>query len=150
MFLIGCSQESLNDETSNQKTTDEIEESTPTPLKVLNINDLHGRSKTDCGITLWTVPNGETWKLTWNSPYKDGQIVPSYDLRVFGGVYIGERIGGRTLVHRSLVAEDDGDGKMLDVVAGQDKASTIWLYEGSSFYTANEKINAAITIYVFK
>jgi hypothetical protein len=33
----------------------------------------------------FVVPDNETWRLTWISPYTHGQIVPAYDVRIVGG-----------------------------------------------------------------
>ena len=33
----------------------------------------------------YVVPAGETWRLSWSSPYLPGDICPAYDVRLFSG-----------------------------------------------------------------
>ena len=87
------------------------------------------------------VPEGEIWKLTWESPYQSGEITPAYDVRVLGQAYTSRDRG------TALSAYSSGAGcGLLDVGAGKQPA-VIWVGENTEFYIANCLIKVNIEAY---
>jgi hypothetical protein len=89
----------------------------------------------------FVVPAGETWKLIWNSPYKSGDVTPSYDVRIkAGSALIGEK--GATQV-TAFSTKNDG---LLDISATKLK-SIIWLDAGTKFEIANDLLKIKVDVY---
>lgn len=89
----------------------------------------------------YKVPEDEIWKLSWNSPYKQGEISPAYDVRVLGQCFTTREMGTRINSFSSRP-----DERLLDVHAGTVSAE-IWISSNTEFYLANECIQVSIEAY---
>ena len=88
----------------------------------------------------FVVPAGETWCLRWHSPYRSGDICPSYDVRVFNG---GTRFGPRGELQAQPFAPGVSTPAPLDVSETKGEA-TIWLAAGTRFSTANDLLKIEV------
>jgi hypothetical protein len=91
----------------------------------------------------FVVPAGETWRLSWKSPYQPGDIHPGYDVRVIqGDASLGETRG---ICAR---AYDWRPGKtgLLDLWAAHGEA-VAWLEPGTKFTTANELLQIEASVF---
>lgn len=90
----------------------------------------------------YVVPKGEQWELTWKTPYKPGQVVPAYDVRIKGGVPISMNRSRAFQVSASS-PEDDG---LLDISAIR-KEADIRLPPGTEFEIASDLLKIQVAVY---
>lgn len=91
----------------------------------------------------FVVPANARWRLTWSSPYHEGDICPGYDVRVEeGSAFVGEHgeVQGQ--------AFDDTPGRsgILDLSAANGKA-VAWLEPGTRFGIANELLKIEVSAF---
>lgn len=88
----------------------------------------------------YSVPKGETWRLSWKSPYHSFEIVPAYDIRVINGsAYLGPAGG----IQANAFNGHPGKTGRLDLSAVND-AAIVWLQEGTRFSVANERLEIKV------
>ena len=115
---------------------------TQKPLRPVGAFALKTFRKGDYDLDYY-VPAGVIWKLTWWSPYPGEAIVPSYDVRVTGQAYIGEK--GEVLATTLSITNQEGG--LVDLMAAGGKA-TVWLYPGTHFLLAHEDIDVFVEVYL--
>ena len=87
------------------------------------------------------VPQGQIWKLSWESPYEPGELTPAYDVRVQGeGPLHGPVQKGQ------IEQKEYSDGVALNVMAGKEPAE-IYLRPGVKFAIANGSVKVTVTVY---
>ena len=97
-----------------------------------------------CRDENYVVPEGEIWKLTWESPYKPGDVTPAYDVRVLGKAYTSRNKGTALHAHTSK-----GGYGLLNIHAERAPAG-IWINENTEFYLANDLIKVTVETYSLK
>ena len=95
-------------------------------------------------VGLFVLHEREMWKLTWSDPYEDGEISPSYDVRVRGIVD-----------HENLfiAAQDnyDNNGEVnygeTNFKAQGDEPVTIYVRPNSQFEIANDRVKIDVEVF---
>jgi hypothetical protein len=89
------------------------------------------------------VPAGETWRLSWTTPYSVGEVTPAYDVRILEGApWLGDN---REIQAETYVITTEKK-PLLDLRAGRGRA-VVWLEGGTRFATANDLLQIEVQAY---
>jgi hypothetical protein len=94
----------------------------------------------------FVVPAGETWRLSWKSPYHAGDICPVYDVRVIEG---DVRLGAKGAIEASTYDTHPGKTGILDLRATRDEAIA-WLEPCTKFNVANECLGIEVSVFAVR
>lgn len=79
----------------------------------------------------YSVPEGETWIVSWKNPYSPYEIIPMYDLRIIEGEY--------EIVDPDLIFnQPDGHGVANLYARSRSVKGRVKILEGSKFQVAND------------
>ena len=94
----------------------------------------------------YIVPMGERWRLRWASPYKPGEIQPTYEIRTSQRAI---KLGCLGKIQAVAYVKEPGQTGLLDLCAAGGEA-VIWLGEGTRFEVANDRIEVTASIFHVK
>ena len=89
------------------------------------------------------VPKGETWRLSWRSPYGAFEISPAYDVRI---IKRAVRLGADGELQANLDRPQLSQSVPLELWATNAEA-VIWLFPESEFQIANDLLAIDVSIF---
>lgn len=89
------------------------------------------------------VPAGETWRLSWTTPYSAGEVTPAYDVRILEGAPF---LGAKREIQAEAYVIPAEKRPLLDLRAGPGQA-VVWLEGGTRFATANDLLKIEVRVY---
>lgn len=89
------------------------------------------------------VPAGETWRLSWTTPYSAGEVTPAYDVRILEGAPF---LGAKREIQAEAYVISAEKRPLLDLRAGPGQA-VVWLEGGTRFATANDLLKIEVRVY---